>query len=112
LAEDNRIMQPPRYPMPGMGLYFVGTEGTLALEASKDLSVSVYNADGLSYPGSHVYVSDLDDNFAGEIRHFARCILGIDSPFITLEHSSRVLQAVLCAADSFEKDKELEVEYA
>ncbi len=111
LAEDNRIVQPGGYPMPGMGIYVVGTKGSLALEATKDFGVSLYNKDGISFPGSHVYISPPENNFAGEIRHMADCILCDNTPQVSLEHSKRVLNAILHAVESFKTGKRLEVNY-
>ncbi|MDD3663092.1 MAG: Gfo/Idh/MocA family oxidoreductase, partial [Candidatus Pacebacteria bacterium] len=112
LYEDNRIIQPQTgYPTVGNGIYAIGENGTLSLESTGGLAVSLYNKDGLNFPGSHAYSARCEDNFAGEIRHFADCILNDSQPAISLEHSKKVLTAVLAASESFRTAKPVEVRY-
>lgn len=111
LGESNRIVQPPGYPTPGTGVYLVGTEGTLALENTTDLAVSLHTADGISFPGSHVYAAPMDSKFAAEIRHFADCVITGAEPEVSPRHSRRVIQAILAAQESFRRGEPVEVTY-
>lgn len=112
MFEENRIIQPPDwYPTGGVGIYAIGEKGTMSIESTGGLSVSMYNKDGVCFPGSHVYAAKCDDNFAGEIRHLADCILNDSQPSISLEHSKKVLTAILAAVESFKAGKAVEVCY-
>ena len=109
LAEDNRMIQPAGYPTPGLGLYAVGTDGTLSIEPTRDLAACLINSAGTTYPGSHVYKAPMDDNFTGELRDFAHSVLH-DAPVpIPLAHSRRVLAAVLTACESLKTGRPEEV---
>lgn len=100
-TEQNRIMQPPRYPL-GNEIYIVGTTGTIDKTDRLTHSGDLYNGDGyhLLAPGSTYALTDPDMPFACEIREFARAVIdGTDVP-IALEISLGVLKAVLAGAQS------------
>lgn len=112
LFEENRMIQPQGvYSAVGVGAYAIGEKGTLCIEATGGLSVSMYNRNGVSFPGSHVYAAPCDDNFAGEIRHIAQCVIDDSQPSISLEHSRKVLASLQAAAESFKTNRPVEVCY-
>jgi len=100
-TEENRIMQPPRYPL-GNEVYIVGTAGTIDKTDRLTHSGDVFNEDGynLLAPGSTYQLTDPDMPFACEIREFARAVLDDTDVPIPLETSLGVLKAVLAAAES------------
>ncbi len=100
-TEQNRIMQPPRYPL-GNEIYVVGTQGTLDKTDRLTYTTSLYNDDGfrLLDAGSTYRLDDPDMPFACEIREFARAVIDDTEVPIPLETSLRVLKAVLAGAES------------
>jgi len=105
-------MQAARLPPTGTGLYVTGTEGTLTLENTRGLAVSLYNKGGLAFPGSHVYAHPLEDNFAAEISHLADCARADAEPENSLEYSRNVIVALRAACESFQTGAAVEVRYA
>lgn len=101
LGESNRVMKPGNFPFVETGMCVVGTEGTIALEPSRQAGAWIHQEKGFSLPGYHVDMHPMDDRFAGEIRHFADCILTGETPSVGLDHSRRVLVALESAARSF-----------
>jgi len=100
-TEENRIMQPPRYPL-GNEILIVGTSGTIDRTDRLTHSGDLFNEDGyqLLAPGSTYRLTDPDMPFACEIRELARAVLdGTEVP-IPLETSLAVLKAVLAGAES------------
>lgn len=100
LGESNRLMNPANFPFVEQGICVVGTEGMISSEPSQ-AAAWLCHPEGFSLPGYHVDTSPLDDRFAGEIRHFADCILKGGTPMVGLEHSRRVLVALESAVRSF-----------
>ncbi len=100
-TEQNRIMQPPRYPL-GNEIYIVGTTGTIDKTDRLTHSGDLFNEDGyrLLAPGSAYQLTDPDMPFACEIRQFARAVLDDTEVPIPLETSLGVLKAVLAGAES------------
>src|SRR5690606_33736630 len=74
LFEENRLVQPPRYPMPGVGIHVIGSTGTLYLDPTAGHAVSLFNHDGLHFPGSHAYLMPAEDSFVGLIRDYADAV--------------------------------------
>ncbi len=112
LFEESRIVQPQGYPTPGGGMHVIGTEGTIVLEATCGHAVSIYNKDGTHYPGSHVYMTEQENYFGGQMRAYADSILQNEPPPISLEFSRMVLAGVLAAVESFKSGQPVEVDYA
>ena len=100
-TEENRIMQPPRYPL-GNEIYIVGTTGTIDRTDRLTHSGDIFNEDGyhLLAPGSTYKLTDREMPFACEIREFARAVLDDTEVPIPLEPSLGVLKAVLAGAAS------------
>lgn len=111
LFEENRLMQPQGYPMPGGGLHVIGTEGTIVMPTSRDLSVSLFNKDGLHFPGSHLYLSPQEDNFAAMIRELADAILHGQPVPVSADFSRKMLASVLAAVTSFQTGEPVEVNH-
>ncbi len=111
LFEENRMMQPQAYSMPGTGLHIIGTEGTIVMSPSKDLSVSLFNKDGMHFPGSHMYLTPEEDNFAAMIRELADAILQEKPVPVSPEFSRQVLAGVLAAVESFRSGQPVEVNH-
>jgi predicted dehydrogenase len=102
-TEQNRIMQPPRYPL-GNEIHIVGTEGTIDKTDRLTHSGDIFNDDGyrLLAPGSTYRLSDPEMPFACEIREFARAVIEDTEVPIPLETSLAVLKAVLAGAESMQ----------
>ncbi len=110
-TEQNRIMQPPRYPL-GNEIYIVGTTGTLDKTDRLTHSGDIFNEDGyrLLAPGNSYQLTDPDMPFAGEIRDFARAVLDDTEVPIPLETSLRVLKAVLAGAESMTTSEAVQID--
>jgi predicted dehydrogenase len=111
LFEENRIMQPQGYPMPGSGLHVIGTEGTIVMPATRDLSVSLFNKDGMYFPGSHLYLSPEEDNFAAMFRELANAIMHGQPTPVSPGFSRNMLAGVLAAVTSFQTGEPVEVNH-
>ncbi|MFG0248545.1 MAG: Gfo/Idh/MocA family protein [Phycisphaeraceae bacterium JB051] len=111
LFEENRMMQPQGYSMPGTGLHVVGTEGTIVMSPSNDLSVSLFNKDGIHFPGSHMYMTPEEDNFAAMIRELADAIMQKKPVPVCPDFSRDVLAGVLAAVASFRSGQPVEVNH-
>jgi predicted dehydrogenase len=110
-TEENRIMQPPRYPL-GNEIYLVGTTGTIDKTDRLTHSGDIFNEDGyhLLAPGSTYKLTDPDMPFACEIREFARAVLDDSEVPIPLETSLGVLKAVLAGAESMRTGEAVQID--